>query len=591
MDKFLGGSGRIDRKLAPAGRAAARLGPGEGFAALARAGETCVLPDGAADRLLRGGPRAWTRTKPRYEVGALPAVRPETEDPAGEVLGQLLMTVTTMRKACRAKGMTMSSIPERADVVVVGSGATGLAAAVTLAEGGAKVVVFEKQRSLGGTSNFFQGTFAVESDMQRERYIDYTRDQAFKNTMDYSHWRANPRLVRAIVDESGPTISWLQEPGRRLHRRHHQHARLAAHLSRHQGQRAKRWSRRWSTRPRRKGAQSFPAPRSSALLKEGGRISGVIVDDDGEEVEVAAKAVVIASGGFANNKEWIKKYTGYDLGVNLIPVGNTGKTGDGLRMAWEVGRRRRGRRAPSRCSGWRRWATSSPWAATWSRPAAQPDLWVTARGERFCDETIGFYDTPGGQRPGPLQGGRLHLQHLRRLHHRAAHWSWGLDKGVGVDFPPGYQADRSAQRDPGRSRQRQQGSVRGRLGRGAGGSRSAPTRPCCGPPWTSTTATARRATTSSSPRTAAFCGPCSDPGSTPSGAGPSSWAPWAASRSTSKLRSAGQEGHASSPACTPAASTPAACTATATPSRVPRAWPPPSRSTRGASPGRAPSST
>ena len=73
----------------------------------------------------------------------------------------------------------MSSIPERTNVVIAGSGATGLAAAVTLAEGGAKVVVFEKQRSLGGTSNFFQGTFAVESDMQRERYIDYTRDQAF----------------------------------------------------------------------------------------------------------------------------------------------------------------------------------------------------------------------------------------------------------------------------------------------------------------------------------------------------------------------------------------------------------------------------
>ena len=63
----------------------------------------------------------------------------------------------------------MAAIPEKADVAVIGSGATGLAAAVTLAEGGAKVIVFEKQRSLGGTSNFFQGTFAVESALQRER--------------------------------------------------------------------------------------------------------------------------------------------------------------------------------------------------------------------------------------------------------------------------------------------------------------------------------------------------------------------------------------------------------------------------------------
>ena len=29
--------------------------------------------------------------------------------------------------------------------------------------------------------------------------------------MEYSHWRANARLVRAFVDESAATISWLQE--------------------------------------------------------------------------------------------------------------------------------------------------------------------------------------------------------------------------------------------------------------------------------------------------------------------------------------------------------------------------------------------
>ncbi len=99
------------------------------------------------------------------------------------------------------------------DVAIIGSGATGLAAALTAAEGGAQVTVFEKQRSLGGTSNFFHGTFAVESAMQRERYITYSRDEAFKNIMEYSHWRANPRLVRAIVNESTATIAWLQNQG------------------------------------------------------------------------------------------------------------------------------------------------------------------------------------------------------------------------------------------------------------------------------------------------------------------------------------------------------------------------------------------
>ncbi len=100
----------------------------------------------------------------------------------------------------------MDRVARETDVVVVGSGVSGLAAALTCAEGGARVILSEKQRSLGGSSNFFYGTFAVESDLQRQRYITYSRDEAFKNIMEYSHWRANPRLVRVVVDESAATI-------------------------------------------------------------------------------------------------------------------------------------------------------------------------------------------------------------------------------------------------------------------------------------------------------------------------------------------------------------------------------------------------
>ena len=88
------------------------------------------------------------------------------------------------------------------DLAVIGSGVSGLSAALTAAEGGAKVILFEKQRSFGGTSNFFEGTFAVESEMQRKAYIPYSRDDAFKAIMEYSHWRADARMVRAFVNES-----------------------------------------------------------------------------------------------------------------------------------------------------------------------------------------------------------------------------------------------------------------------------------------------------------------------------------------------------------------------------------------------------
>src|SRR5512145_1645290 len=99
------------------------------------------------------------------------------------------------------------------DAVAFGSGASGLTAAVTLAEGGAKVAVFEKQPTIGGTSVNFRGTFAAESEMQRSKFISYSRDEAFRNIMEYSHWLASPRLVRAIVEEARKTIPWLQERG------------------------------------------------------------------------------------------------------------------------------------------------------------------------------------------------------------------------------------------------------------------------------------------------------------------------------------------------------------------------------------------
>jgi fumarate reductase flavoprotein subunit len=49
--------------------------------------------------------------------------------------------------------------------------------------------------------------------MQREWYITYSRDEAFKKIIEYSHWLANARLVRTIVDESARIIPWLQKAG------------------------------------------------------------------------------------------------------------------------------------------------------------------------------------------------------------------------------------------------------------------------------------------------------------------------------------------------------------------------------------------
>ena len=282
----------------------------------------------------------------------------------------------------------------KADIAVVGAGACGLAAALTAAEAGATVIVFEKQKSPGGSGNFFNGTFAVESRLQREKFIMYTRDEAFKAIMEYTHWKANGRLVRAIVDESSKTIDWLVGQGVEIADviTNMPYTQPTYHLIRGHGAAA---VLTLMTRAREKGVDFRLGVPVTSLIKEGGRITGLIAEADGEALEVSAGAVIIASGGYANNKEWIKKYHGFDIGVNIIPFGNVGKMGDGIRMAWEAGAAAEGLNAAEIIS-------FGPTGAGFVMlndlevAASQPDLWVDPKGRRYCDEGICFYDTSGG---------------------------------------------------------------------------------------------------------------------------------------------------------------------------------------------------
>jgi len=321
----------------------------------------------------------------------------------------------------------------RTDVVVIGSGVTGMIAAVTAAEGGLKVIVFEKQRTLGGTSNFFSGMFAVETERQRLNYITYGCDEAFKNIMEYSHWRANPRLVRAIVNESAETIAWLMQHGVEFHPETINMPEAPRTYQPVKGQGAG-IIKALTTAGKERGVQFEIGVPVQRIIKDGGHVAGVIAERDGEEITISAKAVVIASGGYANNIEWIRKYTGLDLNVNLMPIGNVDKMGDGIRMALEVGAAEEG-------LGVLELYSAGPFGPDFvmkgslEMVAAQPDLWVNSRGERYCDESIAFYDTSMGNANARYKEGytyRLFDDSILRILMEK-----GIEKQLGMDNPPG----------------------------------------------------------------------------------------------------------------------------------------------------------
>ena len=69
-------------------------------------------------------------------------------------------------------------------IVVIGGGSAGLAAAATAQAKGVNVVLLEKRHVLGGNSALALGLFAAESPVQKRMYIDAQRDDLFRKAME-----------------------------------------------------------------------------------------------------------------------------------------------------------------------------------------------------------------------------------------------------------------------------------------------------------------------------------------------------------------------------------------------------------------------
>jgi len=283
-------------------------------------------------------------------------------------------------------------------LVVIGAGGSGLVAALTAAEGGASVTVVEKRPAPGGTSNYPSGPFAVESSLQKQKYNSLTRDEAFKIFMNHRHWKANPRLVRAFIDESASTIEWLQEHGVEFlepsafwtggnYTQHLIKGRGAAMI------------KTLVERCKEKGVKLYLRTSTCQILREREEVSGIIVQNEtGQSDHIYGEAVIVASGGYANNAEMIKQHTGFELGRDLFMPLDLQLTGDGIRMAFGVGAGEEGMgvlqlqyAVPGHGipvippSGNHEEHLSKKYVDVISR---QPYLWLNEQGRRFCDEAI-----------------------------------------------------------------------------------------------------------------------------------------------------------------------------------------------------------
>ena len=105
-------------------------------------------------------------------------------------------------------------LPDKVDVIVIGSGAAGMSAAISAKDKGAKTVILEKMPIIGGNTLISSGVVnAPDEKNQKLQGIEDSNEWFYKQTLAAGHDKADPALVKVLTDRSYQTIQWLESIG------------------------------------------------------------------------------------------------------------------------------------------------------------------------------------------------------------------------------------------------------------------------------------------------------------------------------------------------------------------------------------------
>jgi fumarate reductase flavoprotein subunit len=232
---------------------------------------------------------------------------------------------------------TLKNRPLEAELVVIGGGGSGLAAALEAAEKGIKnIIVLEKRGGLGGNTARATGLFACESPTQAKNRIIADKDEIFKRAVNWAHWsRINPRLLRAFFNKSGDTIRWLEEKGLEftvIAFFPNQNPRVE-HVPDGRGARL---TQTLADQCREKGVRIFlHSSGSEIIFDDQKQLAGIRAKINNEDVDIKTGCAIIATGGFGGNPDLLKKHC--PLYYTGMPLRGLPLTGDGIKLAVEAG--------------------------------------------------------------------------------------------------------------------------------------------------------------------------------------------------------------------------------------------------------------
>lgn len=290
------------------------------------------------------------------------------------------------------------------DVVVAGFGGAGAVSAITAADEGAKVLLLEKgpEGEAGGNTRYAAQILLTPTD--REKAITYFK--AMRGGYNYQ----SDDVIELIVDGAMAIPEWLVAMGadkeNLLQFPLIEYPDLpgadgiSTTIIDKEFWTSKFWGLLFSNVSER--AENidvwYSAPAVRLIQDPATRIiHGVKVEQNGQTLNVRAKnGVVMAVGGFENNEEMIEHYTQRE---HLEPIGTLYNTGDGIRMAIEVG-----------ADLWHMAALSGPWITLYNDESVNNQAWFNqpSMGMNLAKNGASIYVGQDGTRFAPESGMHRH---------------------------------------------------------------------------------------------------------------------------------------------------------------------------------------